>query len=224
MAMERANRQAGEVMQNRPDPRAATVPRPLPRSDRALDRTLALWTAPRRFAGFKRFVTRHVSAGDRRPGAVEELGADQVDRLLELLEVDEIDLAQLVGIYLGLPFRLRVEDDQVDFGLLPHRFCERHLVVPLRQPSGRPRFALGNPFHHTLARTFENHHVGVEEADFVIVTPREVGRALSRSFERPELRPTASRAEGHLAIDATQPLEPLHRILSLHTLPRPAVA
>lgn len=196
----------------------------LPRSDRALDRTLALWTAPRRFAGFKRFVERHLPADAVDRAGVEALSADELERLGECLGLDEQHLAQLVAIYLGLPFRLRLETARIDFGLLPRSFCESQSVVPQRTAGGRPRFALGNPFRPALAHTLEVHRIGVEEADFLIVAPREVRRVLSSHRRR---RPTPRielQAAGHSLPFSIQPLEPLHRILFPHTHPGPAVS
>ncbi|MDX1644450.1 MAG: hypothetical protein R3244_08860, partial [Thermoanaerobaculia bacterium] len=81
----------------------------LPRSDRDLDRTLALWTAPRRFAGFKRFAQRHLPADGVDHAQIEALSPYELEHLGECLELDEEHLAQLVAIFLGLPFRLRLE-------------------------------------------------------------------------------------------------------------------
>lgn len=213
-----------ETRSNGSAPPTDAGPRVLPRADRALDRTLALWTAPRRFAGFKRFAMRHFPIDAEATRAIEELGADELDRLGRLLGFDEARLAQLVAIYLGLPFRLRLDAERIDFRLLPRHFCANQLVVSLRQEHDRPRFALGNPFRWALAHAFETHQIGVEEADFVIVTPQEVRRALGRARRRPSARRRPRRSPADQpTIDASQPLEPLQRILFLHTLPASTV-
>lgn len=187
------------------------------------DRTLALWTAPRRFTGFKRFALRHFPVDEQAEAAIGELGADELDELAESLGFDEDRLAQLVAIYLGLPYRLRLDPERVDFRLLPRHFCEHQLVVPLRHELGRPQFALGNPFRWALAHAFETRRLGADEVDFVIVTPQEARRSLELSRRRERRRHDRSASADPPILAPPQPLEPLHRILFRHPLPRPAV-
>ena len=108
------------------------------------------WVAPESFARFKAYLAKERQTLSAADDTVAKLPGAQVYKLASLMNLPEEQIARHIGQFLDLPFLSTISADDLVLGVLPTAFCEKNLVVPIRDGNDGLAVVLCNPFNWEL--------------------------------------------------------------------------
>jgi CheY-like chemotaxis protein len=98
------------------------------------------------FWHFRDFLFMYLRLPPEKQELVATVPPAKVYTMASLLGIDERQIAQALAAFLKLPYRDKINPEEIRLGTLPVAFCRTHLVIAIHESSGENAFVLTNPF------------------------------------------------------------------------------
>ncbi len=109
------------------------------------------WLLPSTFVAFRRYLLEQRDASPAQTAAVEKVGPENVYAMAGDLRLSEEQLSRYLARFLELPYRERINGDELSLSKLPRTFCATNDVLVLKDGS----VAVANPFNWELMDVLE---------------------------------------------------------------------
>ncbi len=98
------------------------------------------------FWHFRDFLFMHLRLPPEKQELVVTVPPAKVYTMASLLGIDERQIAQALAAFLKLPYRDKINPEEIQLGVLPAVYCRHHLVIAIHESSVMNAFVLTNPF------------------------------------------------------------------------------
>jgi type IV pilus assembly protein PilB len=128
------------------------------------------WLLPSTFVAFKRYILEQRDANPAQRAAVEKVGPEEIYRMAPDLRLSEEQLARYLARFLELPYRERINSEELSLSKLPRTFCATNHVLVLKDDV----VVMANPFDWELIDVLERALWRKTEPEIAITAPGRI--------------------------------------------------